>query len=141
MTDKTEQDTQRKAEELLCEHAGILPVDFDSLYSYLKTARNMLKYHFGDSGIHFDAEKQERLEQLIIASDVHVLEFNRLQFQAQNWASDAEKKILSKKPFSLDKNEVNQFKKEFQALQNEISKLGKETHQLLLEVLEMHGRR
>ena len=122
---------EEKAKHLLAQQLDILPEEFDSLQQYLKTSRNMLKYYFGEAGIHFDEETQAKLENLVTKSDFLVLEFARLEFQVRQWANEAEKRLIAQKPFAVNEKEALEFRESFQSLQAETRNVGHETQALI----------
>ena len=132
---------EEKAKHLLAQQLDILPEEFDSLQQYLKTSRNMLKFYSGEAGIHSDGETQAKLEALVAKSDLLVLEFARLEFQVRQWAAQAEKRLISQKPFMVAENEASEFQESFATLQKETRNVAHETQSLIFDLCKMTEKR
>ncbi len=132
---------EEKAKQLLVQQLDTLPEEFDTLQQYLKTSRHMLRYYFGEAGIHFEQETQGKLEVLVTKSDYLVLEFSRLEFQVRQWANQAEKRLINQKPFTINETEAQEFQNSFNGLQKETRELCHQTQTLLYELCKTTEKR
>lgn len=137
MTDDKKSETEFAFEEKILEalsrEIGIIPPQIEALGALLKTTRNMIRYYFGDSGIHFNDDTAATIENLTLKSDYLVLSFNRLQYQAKEFETDATKKILAKQKYTADKKEASRFLEQFEKTKAEIQRISQTAEELLNE--------
>jgi hypothetical protein len=127
-------DLDERIRATLATTIGVLPDEFDALHQYLKTSRNMLKYHYSENSIHFDDETQGALAKLVTKSDYLICEFARLEYACRDWAASAEKSQRTNRAFAVDKKELADFQSDFKRLQDDINALGVRTLELLKQI-------